>query len=113
MDMKAGGKLRNYITKEEIDRYFAKSGYDKIYITNLVATDWGFASWDVDNEGCLLVMSCYGDIKLWEKFFVNLAKQLGLKNIKFITKRNPKSWEKLLKNCKIDSYVLKYKIKEE
>ena len=51
MDMKAGGRLRNYVTKEELDKFFAKSGYDRIYITNLVATDWGFASWDVEREG--------------------------------------------------------------
>jgi len=113
MDMKAGGRLRNYVTKEELDKFFAKSGYDRIYITNLVATDWGFASWDVDERGDLIVMSLYGDVKLWKEFFVELAKQLGLKNIKFITKRNPKAWRKLVDGVYLDGYVLKYKIEEE
>jgi len=113
MDMKVGGKLRNYITKEEIDRYFDKSGYDKIYITNLIATNWGFASWDIDNEGYLFVMSCYGDAKLWKEFFINLAKQLNLRGIKFITKRNPLAWGKLIDGFILDEFVLKYEIKEE
>lgn len=112
MAMKAGGRLRNYITKEELDKYFAKSGYDRIYITNLVATDWGFASWDVNESGDLIVMSLYGDGKLWKEFFVKLAKQLGLKNLKFITKRNPKAWGKLLGGVYLDEYVLKIKIEE-
>jgi len=112
MDMKVGGRLRNYITKEELDRFFAKSGYDKIYITNLVATDWGFASWDVSEEGDLIVMSLYGNVKLWKDFFVELARRLGLKSIKFITKRNPKAWDRLVDGVYLDGYVLKYEIKE-
>jgi hypothetical protein len=113
MDMKVGGRLRNYITKEELDKFFAKSGYDRIYIKNLVVTDWGFASWDVDEGGDLIVMSLYGDVKLWKEFFVELVKQLGLKNIKFITKRNPKAWRKLVDGVYLDGYVLKYKVEEE
>jgi len=112
MAMKAGGRLRNYITKEELDKYFAKSGADRLYITNLVATDWGFASWYVDERGDVIVMSLYGDGKLWKEFFVKLAKQLGLKNIKFVTKRNPKAWGKLLGGVYLDEYVLKIKIEE-
>jgi hypothetical protein len=110
--MKVGGRLRNYITKEELDRFFAKSGYDKIYITNLVATDWGFASWDVSEEGDLIVMSLYGNVKLWKDFFVELARRLGLKSIKFITKRNLKAWDRLVNGVYLDGYVLKYEIRE-
>jgi len=113
MDMRVGGRLRNYITKEELDKFFAKSGYDRIYITNLVATDWGFASWDVSNDGYLFVMSCYGDAKLWKEFFINLAKQLNLKGVKFLTKRNPEAWERLVNGFVLDEYVLKYDITEE
>jgi len=112
MDMKVGGKLRNFITKEELDRFFAKSGYDRIYVTNLVVTDWGFASWDVSNDGYLFVMSCYGDAKLWKDFFIDLARKLKLKGVKFVTKRNPEAWERLLNDFVLDEYVLKYDIKE-
>jgi len=114
MDMRVGGSLRDYITKEELDRYFAKSECDKLYIKNLIATDWGFASWDVDEDGYLFVLSCYGDGKLWKEFFVSLAKQLKLKGIRFVTRRNPEAWKRLYKDCEIvlDEYVLKYELKE-
>ena len=109
MDMKAGGNFRNYITKEELDRYFAKSGYDRIYIKNLISTDWGFASWDLQGD-VLFVYSLYGDARIWKEFFVNLGKQLNAKMIKFITKRSPRAWKKLLHDVELDEYVLKIEI---
>jgi hypothetical protein len=114
MDMKVGGSLRDYITKEELECYFAKSGSNKLYIRNLIATDWGFASFDVDEDGYLFVWSCYGDGKLWKEFFISLAKQLNLKGIRFSTRRNPEAWKRLYKDCELvlDEYVLKYELKE-
>jgi hypothetical protein len=114
MDMRVGGNLRSYITRKELERYFAKSGYDKLYIKNLIATDWGFASWDIDEEGYLFVLSCYGDGKLWKDFFIGLAKQLNLNGVKFSTKRDPKVWQRFYKDYDVvlDEYVLKYDLKE-
>jgi len=113
--MRVGGSLRDYITKEELDHYFAKSECDKLYIKNLIVTDWGFASWDIDEDGYLFVLSCYGNGKLWKEFFISLAKQLKLRGIKFATRRNPEAWKRLYKDCEIvlDEYVLKYELKEE
>ncbi len=79
---------RQTIPKEWIEEYFRKSGDEVLNVTNLLVTDFGFASYDVfPEEGILWIYSVYGDGKRWREFFTELGRSLGVKKLRFASRR--------------------------
>jgi len=86
--------LDDFIPKEWLIDYFNRGKVDGITIRNPVVTEFGFLTFDViDNT--LFVYDCYGDGKRWDDLLCTVAKKLGLKEISFITRRNPKAFKRL------------------
>ena len=82
------------MNKEHVSKYFDKSGDEKIFTTNLVENEHGFASYSVSN-GVLHIINVYGDGKYWDEFLAGVAKNTKCKFMRFSTRRNPKSFERL------------------
>lgn len=106
--MTGGGEFRKEIPKEWLIDYFNKSGDDTLILTNLIATDFGFASFDIKGDE-LILYQVYGNGDLWDRYFVELAKRLNLKKIKFGTKRNYKGFERKF-GYKLVGYILEKEV---
>lgn len=85
------------IPKEWIEDYFRRADETDITIEELmvhpglVVNDLGFAVYEVEGDH-LAAMCWYGDGKYWDDFFVQKARELGLKKVVGATKRNPASF---------------------
>jgi hypothetical protein len=95
------------IPAEWLDLYFKKSGDVEIRPTTYAhACEQGFATWEI-GDGFILVNQMFGDGRFWEKFFLDMGKAIKL-NIRFATRRNPKTWERKY-NAKIVGYIMEVK----
>lgn len=90
-----GGNMKTLrkIPKEWLFEYFKKSGDDYLYLDNLIVTDKGFASFEInEEENAIVLLQVYGDGKFWDEFFTDLAKKLNKNKIIIGTKRNPRGF---------------------
>jgi len=92
------------------EQYFKKSKDDLIIEENTIDNEFGFATWNINPKyKALIIHNLFGDGQYWEQFFIGLAKRLGLKKIMFLTKRNPKAFERRFK-CKLVGYLLEREV---
>lgn len=71
--------------------YMERTGDRTIVNTNYTENEHGFASYKIEKDK-LHVIQVYGDGKYWESFFRKLAKEKGIKQAMFYTRRNPKAF---------------------
>jgi len=76
---------------EDIKQYLKKSGDTSINPANLIENSHGFMSWRINKPDTFVLINVYGDGNYWDRFMVELAKQLGLKKIVAATRRSPKA----------------------
>lgn len=96
------------ISETDINKYLEKSGDDSVDTENLIENEKGFMSWGV-NLDSLILSSVYGDGKYWDKFSIELAKQLGLKKIVIATRRSPKAYQRKY-GYKLTGYLLEKEV---
>lgn len=101
--------VKNKIPKDWLEKFFEKSGDDVLYTDNLTITDFGFASFEIKNNA-IVILQVYGDGKMWDKFFVELAKTLNVNKIKMATKRNPRVFERKY-GYKTVGYIMEKEVK--
>jgi len=78
-----------------IARYLAKSGDTAIGQTEYShGCEHGFATWEIA-DGKIVVVQCFSPDNglFWLEFFRDMGKKLNM-NIRFATRRNPKTWER-------------------
>lgn len=97
------------IPKEIRTKYLDKSGDEFICITNLVENEHGFASYFLEPHVLVVVNVC-GDVKHWDKFFSNMAKENNCKKIRFVTRRSPEAWGRLI-GFELVGYILEREVK--
>lgn len=73
---------------EQLNDYFDRSGDSVLEDGDLVENENGFCVWR-QHKGSLVLVQVYGDGTYWNKWAELTAKELGMKNILFATKRNP------------------------
>lgn len=77
--------------KEHVQKYFDKSGDEKIFTSNFTENEHGFASYSISN-GVLHIANVYGEGKYWDSFFRDLAKDNKCNVMRFSTRRNPEAF---------------------
>jgi len=100
------------VSPEALQKYFDKSGDDKLRLDNLIEDEQrGFMSWS-ELDGNFVVHQVFGDGVYWDAFIMALAKQLKLKKIIMATKRNPKAFERKF-NFALTGYILEKEVNYE
>ena len=95
--------------KEDLERYFEKSGDTEIITTDhVVSNDHGFATFAIRPD-CVLIYNEFGDGRYWEKFFTQVAKNNGIKTVRCATSRNPAPYVRKFK-FKIVGYILEREV---
>ena len=101
------------IPKQWLEDFFRKSGDDELADGNVVVLPFGFCVWDVNEDGDLLLLQVYatkGSGKRMNAYINELAKQIRAKKIVFVTKRNPKPFERKY-GFKLVGYLLEREVK--
>ena len=91
-----------------LERYFEKSGDTEIITDNLIENEHGFASYFVNGDR-LVICNVFGDGEFWDAFFLDKARELGLKRVTFGTRRNYKAFEKKF-GYKLTGYILEKEV---
>jgi hypothetical protein len=87
-----------------IDDYCRKSGDKEVPDGNLEENEHGFCVWRLD-DSALIIAAIYGDGDYWNPWIDKKAKEEGMKEIIFATKRNPDSFIRKY-GFKITGYIL-------
>ena len=97
------------IEQKDWEDYARRSGdfYGKIYPANIILSEKGkgFCSMDVVDGNLILVHQCYGDGEHWVREIRKLAHERRIKDIRFITKRNPKAFTRKY-GFKLEGYIM-------
>jgi hypothetical protein len=96
------------MNQDDLDRYFAKSGDDKIYPVNLVQNSYGFCSFRIEDD-ILFIINTYGNGEYWDAYLTAIAKQNSCTKIRFATRRNPKTFSRKY-GAKLVGYVLEREV---
>jgi len=79
------------MTNEDLAKYCQKSGDSMPHTANLIENEHGFASYYFSEDGeSIILLSVYGDGRYWDSFFEDMARENGLKRVRFVTKRDPR-----------------------
>lgn len=92
----------------QLNDYFNRSGDDHLEDGDIVENENGFCVWRTYRESLVLVQ-VYGDGKYWNNWADKKAKELGIKNIMFATKRSPNGFCRKY-NFKVTGYLLERSI---
>jgi len=74
-----------------VQKYFDKSGDEKIFTSNMEENEHGFCSYSIDKD-VLIIGNVYGDGKYWDSFLSEIATNNGCVKMRFATRRNPEAF---------------------
>ena len=93
---------------DHLQRYYDKSGDERIFASNLVENEHGFCSYYIDGE-YLQIVNVYGDGNYWDKFLSGVAKENGCRALRFSTMRNPEALKRS-RGVKIIGYIMEREV---
>lgn len=93
--------------EQDIQRYFDKSGDDKIADGNIEENEHGWCVWKTNGTRLILVQ-VYGDGDYWDTWATIKCKELGLKSVLFATKRKPMAFVRKYKYTIIGTVLERY-----
>lgn len=99
------------MTSPSLARFMEKSGDDGIAPhEHAESNEHGFMTYDLlRDDDAFLIVQCFGDGPYWDSRAVDLARELGLKRIRFATRRSPRSFERKF-NYRVVGYILEKEV---